>query len=439
MPTPVSSAIPADLAWTAATIADEPGVKRSVQVRLGRRIDLQTLRAIAATIKSEERSNYDQTFISYFLPYQETGQGNYATTHYTPELEVRAFGLTLEKADATLLTTLRDGPAFADVVGWWWADEPDGGIEVISQRDGGFFINFFYGDGSGSAPLPLKLDRLKSRPRFSYTGDEKRDTYGEVRWTIDDSGELHLAESWDTYARRPPILRSDIKVLSARHPEHGELIGKAAPYFLDVAGVRPQGAEIVARFRKQREAAELAAAEEQKAIKALLANSRDLSDSDVEEVFAKIASLESTSRRIEYLNELQRIRPTNQSIRDAARAARIEQAKQSLETALSVEDRLSVLKLLAAVEPRTPRWQEERKAALQEHGQKLRAERAAEERREQRQLDQVAADRKLRANGDEATVADWRIASSKGRFWYCFERVHREIQRRGFIQSLGGA
>ena len=383
----VASEIPGDLSWTAETLTDEPGVKRSIQIRLGRRANYDTLRSIAAIVKSRERANYDRTFISYLLPDQEPGQGHYATAHYEPELKVRVRGLTLENADATLLTALRESKMsdFAETVGWWWADEPGGGIEVISQRHDGFSLDLFHGDGGGRRTLPLSLDKLKSKPRFSFAGKARSDNYEATRWTIEDGGDLLLAENWETYARRSPVRRSDLGSYLERHPEQGQLVEKVIDQFPVEAQARPQGAEIVTAFRNRRHAAKLATAEKQKQIETTLERSRDLSDREVRNVLAKIVSLESANRRVEYLNELSRIRPTDQDIGDAARAARIEQLKDSLETAISPEDRLRALKVLLNAEPEVSRWDTEYRIAREEKRRRLeleewRAQRRAKEK-----------------------------------------------------------
>ena len=381
------SDVPADLKWTAEERERIEGVKRSVLVRLGRRVSEETLRAIGTAIKREEDNAYDKTFIGYLLPRQDEDRGYWATTHFAPTLQVKIIGLTLEGADASLLQVFRDeSPSNqGDVLGRWWVDEPGGGVEVISRREGEFFSEFFYGDGSGPRTLPLEPDDTAFDTRFSYVGDDRRETFGDTKWIIKSGGSLLMAEGGDIYARRPPVLWSEVAALTASHPELKGLLANTAT-LSDGDGLSPVGTAVTAAIRERREATK-------NRIEEALHSIRDLDDREIAEVFAEIVSLSSANRRVEYLNQMLRVRPNDQTILDAAREARIEQLKESLETALSTEDRLSALQVLSNAEPDVPRWNEERRIALQKRGQEHRAELAAMERAEQRKVQEAAADR----------------------------------------------
>ncbi|MFK5976291.1 MAG: hypothetical protein QM493_07280, partial [Sulfurovum sp.] len=71
-------------------------VKRSIDVVLNKKVTKERLKKIAFTIKKMDRKFYKNTFISYYLPNMLKNNGCWATTHFTPNLEVKIQGLSLE-------------------------------------------------------------------------------------------------------------------------------------------------------------------------------------------------------------------------------------------------------------------------------------------------------------------------------------------------------
>jgi hypothetical protein len=70
--------------------------KRSVDVRLDRRITKQQLEKLAHEIKSIDNGHYERTFILYYLPYQKPDSGAWASTHFTPILEIEILRATVD-------------------------------------------------------------------------------------------------------------------------------------------------------------------------------------------------------------------------------------------------------------------------------------------------------------------------------------------------------
>ena len=92
------SKIPSDVNYT---IIDEDANdklgKSNLNIRLNKKTSELTLIAIAKELKSD-RKKYDKLWIFYHLPDMKVGSGCWATTHYTPKLEVKILGTT-EKED----------------------------------------------------------------------------------------------------------------------------------------------------------------------------------------------------------------------------------------------------------------------------------------------------------------------------------------------------
>ncbi|MCH7702181.1 MAG: hypothetical protein IID37_10880 [Planctomycetes bacterium] len=93
-PKPQTPTIPDDVSYSIIDSTTMPGIKRSLDVRLNKKVSERTLRALALKLKSQDSRNYERTFIVYYLPDMKVGAGAWATTHFDPDLEVRVLGLT---------------------------------------------------------------------------------------------------------------------------------------------------------------------------------------------------------------------------------------------------------------------------------------------------------------------------------------------------------
>ncbi len=93
------SKIPKDITYS---IIDEDSneklSKTTVNIRLNKKTTKLVLTDIATELR-DSRKKYAKAWIFYHLPDMEVGNGCWATTHYTPKLEVKILGST-EKEDA---------------------------------------------------------------------------------------------------------------------------------------------------------------------------------------------------------------------------------------------------------------------------------------------------------------------------------------------------
>ncbi len=130
--------------------------KRSLDVRLNKKVSEGILRTIALKLKAQDPRNYERTFICYYLPNMEVGAGAWATTHFNPDLEVRILGLTAEQEEA--LKKQPDDPS-REVIGSWLDESPYLGCKVtIFRQNGKLFMENTYKDGSsGKKEIVEKL------------------------------------------------------------------------------------------------------------------------------------------------------------------------------------------------------------------------------------------------------------------------------------------
>ncbi len=165
-----------------------PGIKRSIDVRLNRKVSEKGLRAIALKLKRSDPKPYDRTYIGYYLPDMQVNAGYWATTYFTPDLEVRILGIT-----ATQEQALKQQPVdpSREIVGSWLDERPFGnGRIIIFEKDGRLLMENTYKDGSAGITEIMETRSPNGR-RFDYKPDRGNGEY----FLINSNGELQqLAE-----------------------------------------------------------------------------------------------------------------------------------------------------------------------------------------------------------------------------------------------------
>jgi len=180
-------AIPADVTYSIIDFDTYLNYKRSLDVRLNKKVSEKTLRAIALKLKAQDSKNYERTFICYYLPDMEVGTGAWATTHFNPNLDVRIQGLTAEQEK--VLKQQPDDPS-REVIGSWLDESPFIGSRItVFRQNGKLFIENTYKDGSsGKKEIVEKLagkDRTFRKKEGSSVGEF---------YLIDNQGNLQM---WD--------------------------------------------------------------------------------------------------------------------------------------------------------------------------------------------------------------------------------------------------
>lgn len=161
-------------------------IKRSVDVRLKEKITEEQLRALALKIKSENSTEFERTFIGYLLPGMKLNAGAWATTHFNPDLQVKILGLTVDQ-DKILRHLSANQPPGS--LGSWLIDDGELSRRIsIYKKDGAFYMETMYGDGStGEDQLVEKqYDGGRKFMKVKYAGP-KNDYY-----IIDNNSNLQI-------------------------------------------------------------------------------------------------------------------------------------------------------------------------------------------------------------------------------------------------------
>jgi hypothetical protein len=200
--------IPDDITYKIIYQSAVPGIKRSLDIRLNKRVSKDVLKSIAFKLKDSDPNIYERTFISYYLPDMEVGAGGWATTHFNPNLKVFIYGLTVEQEQEVqskidqeqaikdkieqkqnLIAESKD--ASVTIVGKWLDETPFfGNITIIFHQNGKPFMKNIYNDGSSG--LKKLIEKKSSRGRhFEEVGGSE---YGD-HYLLDSSGNLQLRDN----------------------------------------------------------------------------------------------------------------------------------------------------------------------------------------------------------------------------------------------------
>lgn len=184
--TPASS-LPSDVNYTILSDEAMPPHKRSIDVRLNKRVPESVLTTIAHELRSRDARAFERTFIVYYLPDMEVGSGGWATSHFDPDLEVAILGMT---PDQEQVLTAEQPSSDREVVGAWMDDRPFMTSRLtIYRSEGQLLLERKYPDGS-SGESRLRERATSAGRRFDEVGRTTGDYF-----LLDQSGELQIRDS----------------------------------------------------------------------------------------------------------------------------------------------------------------------------------------------------------------------------------------------------
>ncbi len=184
---PHDATIPEDVSYSIIDSNTLPGIKRTLDVRLNKKVSEKTLRAIALRLKSQDPRNYERTFITYYLPGMKIGAGAWATTHFNPTLEVRILGLTAE--DEAKLTAM-PAPGGREIIGRWLDESPFMGSRItIFREQGKLFIEQTFKDGSS-----FKKELVERKDPLGRRFEKVEGSRAGDHWLIDSDGNLQIRD-----------------------------------------------------------------------------------------------------------------------------------------------------------------------------------------------------------------------------------------------------
>lgn len=185
IPAPANDPIPAGVKYEIINEDKLHNVKRSMDIRLNRKVSEEILRRIAQRLKASDSTSYERTFIAYYLEGMIVDNGAWATTHFNPDLKVVIQGLTFEQ-EAKILGPSAEKPEKNKKIISRWLDETmfAGNKATMYSKKGKLFLERLYSDGS-SGVTRLRTKKVKGKKRFIEVGNE----HGEY-YLINGAGDL---------------------------------------------------------------------------------------------------------------------------------------------------------------------------------------------------------------------------------------------------------
>jgi len=183
----IRKSIPSDVKYSIISEHKVPNIKRSLEVRLNKKVSSHILEAIAHELKQSDKNTYKNTFILYYLPDMKIGAGAWASTHFNPDLKVKILGLTKEKE--TDLSKPSVEPK-GKIVGQWLCEQPFmESRTTLYIQDGRIYMKDLFKDGSSMNEEMVEKKSARGRRFQKKHGDNP---YGEY-YLINKDG---LLEFW---------------------------------------------------------------------------------------------------------------------------------------------------------------------------------------------------------------------------------------------------
>ncbi len=156
--------------------------KSNLDIRLDKKISEKDLQDIANELR-RDRTKYERLWIGYYLPGMKVGSGSWATTHFTPELEVQILGSTAIEDDILKAVSIEAGT----VLGKW--EDQRTMVEsslILYEHKGKIKLKSTYTDGSFSDRILTKKN-IGGRVRYDYL----ESFHGEY-FMVEENGNLGM-------------------------------------------------------------------------------------------------------------------------------------------------------------------------------------------------------------------------------------------------------
>jgi hypothetical protein len=114
-----------------------------LEIELKEKVSEKQLKKIAKELK-KSRKNYEHLWISYTLAEMKVGSGAWATSHFTPKLEIKILGATAEEEKKSNSTANNiDG----EIIGKWHEEQYTSSTIVIYEKNGSLFSKLIFKNG----------------------------------------------------------------------------------------------------------------------------------------------------------------------------------------------------------------------------------------------------------------------------------------------------
>ncbi len=177
------SSIPNDVKWEITKEEPNEAIsKNNLEIKLNKKVDESVLKEIALEIR-EDRTKYDKLWIFYYIPNYKNGSA-WATTHFTPNLEINIMGSSEIQDQKTTKTDNING----EILGKWRSEASlMGATLVLYKKDttNKLMMQINFKDG-GVIDSEIKKSEINGITKY-----EDDNTHGEY-YILESNGNLGL-------------------------------------------------------------------------------------------------------------------------------------------------------------------------------------------------------------------------------------------------------
>ncbi len=162
--------------------------KKRLTLELNKKVSEKDLVNISKKIR-KENEKYKRVFIFYLLEGMELGKGGWAYVHFTPEMEVKISGLTIEGEIA-----IKKSVEKIENRKGAWIEQSMATAFVLFEKNGLLNIKMVYKDGGVSEDKIFLKEKIGNKIKF-YVEEEFKQ-HGEY-YVISDNGNLEFYNKED--------------------------------------------------------------------------------------------------------------------------------------------------------------------------------------------------------------------------------------------------
>lgn len=185
-----NAVIPKDIKITVIEQNTKLTIKRSLVIMLNKKVTKEVLRTIALKLKQSDPTTYERTFIAYYIKDLGIEDGFWARTDFTPNLDVRVIGFSIEQEKA--LTTKAPVNTTRTIVGIWLNDRGSPGHRItIFYKNDSLYLERKFSDGSSG--IEEMIEKALPQGRKLVEVRREGNSFGDY-FLINNEGELQY---WD--------------------------------------------------------------------------------------------------------------------------------------------------------------------------------------------------------------------------------------------------
>ncbi len=176
------SKIPTDVSYEIIDEETNESIgKSNIDIRLNKRVNEEILTEIAKELK-KTRNEYSKIWIMYVLPNMEVGKGAWATTNFTPELEVEILGGTTEEINIMESKTVK-----GEILGKWRDYNPlSESNHFLVREEGSLKMKTISHKDGWDDVKDLKESNQEGKIKYEYEND-----FGEY-YLLEDNGNMSI-------------------------------------------------------------------------------------------------------------------------------------------------------------------------------------------------------------------------------------------------------